>query len=65
MIGGMHLLDATLERMDRTVDELRRLDVQRLLPCHCTDFSAMARLWNELPGRCFTCPVGTAMEAEG
>ncbi len=63
VIGGMHLLNASAERMDKTVAELRRLDVKRLLPCHCTGFAAMARLWNEFPGRCATCPVGTAVEA--
>jgi len=62
VIGGMHLLNASPERMDKTVAELRRLDVQRLLPCHCTGFAAMARLWNELPGRCAACPVGTVVE---
>ena len=65
VIGGMHLLNASPERMDKTVAELRRLDVQRLLPCHCTGFAAMARLWNELPGRCSACPAGTVIEMEG
>ena len=64
VIGGMHLLNASPERMDKTVAELRRLNVQRLLPCHCTGFAAMARLWNDLPGRCLGCPVGTVIEAE-
>ena len=64
VIGGMHLRDASPERMDKTVCELRRLDVQRLLPCHCTGFAAMNRLWNEFPGRCATCPVGAVVEFE-
>jgi len=65
VIGGMHLLNASPERMDKTVAELRRLDVRRLLPCHCTGLAAMARLWNEFPGKCATCPVGTIVEAPG
>jgi 7,8-dihydropterin-6-yl-methyl-4-(beta-D-ribofuranosyl)aminobenzene 5'-phosphate synthase len=65
VVGGMHLLNASPERMDRTVVELRRLDVQRLLPCHCTGFAAMARLWSEFPGRCMPCAVGTILEFEG
>jgi len=65
VIGGMHLLNASPERMDKTVAELRRLDVQRLLPCHCTGLAAMARLWNEFPGRCSTCFVGKVMEVQG
>jgi len=65
VIGGMHLLNVSPERMDRTMAELRRLDVQRLLPCHCTGFAAMARLWNEFPERCVACPVGTVVEVPG
>jgi len=62
VIGGMHLLHASSERMDKTVAELRRLDVNCLLPCHCTGMAAVARMWNELPGRCAACPVGTVVE---
>jgi len=65
VIGGMHLLNASPERMDKTVAELRRLGVRRLLPCHCTGFAAMVRLWNEFPGKCATCPVGTVVEFMG
>jgi len=64
VIGGMHLLNASPERMDRTVAELHRLDVRRLLPCHCTGFAAMARIWQEFPNRCSGCPVGTIVEME-
>jgi len=65
VIGGMHLHSASPERMDKTVAELHRLDVQRLIPCHCTGFAAMARLWNEFPDRCKACPVGTVVEVKG
>jgi len=64
VIGGMHLLAASCERMDKTVADLRRLGVRRLLPCHCTGFAAMARLWNEFPGQCAACPVGTVVKVE-
>jgi 7,8-dihydropterin-6-yl-methyl-4-(beta-D-ribofuranosyl)aminobenzene 5'-phosphate synthase len=62
VIGGMHLLYANQNRMDQTVAELRRLNIQRLIPCHCTGFAATARLWNEFPGKCETCPVGTVIQ---
>jgi len=64
LIGGMHLLSASPERMDQTVAELRRFNVQRLIPCHCTGLAATVRLWNELPGKCETCPVGTSFSIE-
>ena len=62
VIGGMHLLNASPERMDKTVAELRHLDVQRLMPCHCTGLAATARLWEEFPARCAACPVGSVVE---
>lgn len=58
VMGGMHLLSASEDRMRRTVEELRRLEVKQLLPLHCTGFEAAARLWREFPGRCLSCPVG-------
>ncbi len=65
VIGGMHLLKAGAERMDKTVAELRRLDVRRLLPCHCTGSVAVTRLWSEFPDRCENCQVGTVVEVAG
>ncbi|MCD6303332.1 MAG: MBL fold metallo-hydrolase [Planctomycetes bacterium] len=63
VIGGTHLVSAGERRLAKTVEELRRLDVRRILPCHCTGFAAAARLWSELPGRCSACPAGTVLEA--
>jgi len=64
VIGGSHLVAAGPRRMDRTVEELRRLDVRRLLLCHCTGLPAVARLWVEFPGRCSPCHAGTVLELE-
>jgi len=64
VIGGMHLLHASPERMDQTVAELRRLNILRLIPCHCTGFAATVRLWNEFPRKCETCPSGTVIQIE-
>ncbi len=61
VMGGMHLLSASEKRMDKTVSELRKLGPQRLLPAHCTGFTAMTRLWRELLDRCAPCPVGTVL----
>lgn len=58
-LGGMHLLVAGPERMNRTVEALRSLDVRRLGPAHCTGAAATARLWHEFPGACATCSVGS------
>ena len=64
VIGGMHLVKATPDRMDRTLGGLRQLDVQRLGPTHCTGSAATAELWSSLRERCFSCAVGTTTEFE-
>lgn len=62
VIGGMHLAHASPERMDRTVQALRQLDVGLIAPTHCTGARSAARLWAELPDRWQPCPVGTRFE---
>lgn len=63
--GGMHLGAASVERMNQTVAALRKMDVRKLFPIHCTGFPAAARLWKEFPGRVAACPVGTTVELGG
>ena len=62
VIGGMHLLAASKNRMDRTVEELRELDVGLVAPAHCTGAHAQARFAREFPGRWEPCHVGSRFE---
>lgn len=62
VIGGMHLVAASPERIENTVAELRKIGFQYLMPLHCTGFSAMARLHHEFPEQYRSCPVGTTVE---
>jgi 7,8-dihydropterin-6-yl-methyl-4-(beta-D-ribofuranosyl)aminobenzene 5'-phosphate synthase len=61
LLGGLHLLTATPERMAQTIAAFRRLDIQRLAPAHCTGLPALAQLWAALPDRCSSCAVSTSM----
>ncbi len=58
VLGGMHLLTAGPERMDRTVEAVREECLQQLGPAHCTGMAAVARLWREFPHACTVCSVG-------
>ena len=59
ILGGLHLLKASPERMDKTIAAFRRLDLQRLAPAHCTGLPALAQLWTAFPGRCAPCAVAS------
>ena len=65
VVGGMHLRDASEERMEQTIAELGRLGEPLLFPCHCTGFKASARLWHAFPDVCTPCAVGTVIEFDG
>jgi len=62
VLGGMHLIRASEERMARTVEALARRDVKILGPAHCTGQAATLRLWQEFPGQCIACVAGTSVE---
>jgi 7,8-dihydropterin-6-yl-methyl-4-(beta-D-ribofuranosyl)aminobenzene 5'-phosphate synthase len=62
VIGGMHLVGASPHRVQRTIEELHGIGVERLAPAHCTGMPATVALWNAFPGRCLSCPVGTRFE---
>jgi len=64
VIGGMHLVSASPERITRTIEEIRRMDVRSLVPCHCTGTAATAALWNAFPTICVACHAGSTFEFE-
>ena len=61
ILGGLHLLAAGPERMEKTIAVFRRLDIRRLAPAHCTGLPALAQLWAAFPDRCSSCAVGVRM----
>ena len=59
IIGGMHLVHASRERMNKTVEALKDFNIKNLYLAHCTGFEAGARLMTEFPESCKSCKVGT------
>jgi 7,8-dihydropterin-6-yl-methyl-4-(beta-D-ribofuranosyl)aminobenzene 5'-phosphate synthase len=59
VLGGMHLAQAPRARLVHTVEAIRRHNVARIGPAHCTGLAASCELWSALPDRCFLCNVGT------
>ncbi len=64
VLGGMHLVGASPERVERTIAELRRLEIDTFAPGHCTGTAAVAAIWKAFPGRCATCHVGARFQFE-
>jgi 7,8-dihydropterin-6-yl-methyl-4-(beta-D-ribofuranosyl)aminobenzene 5'-phosphate synthase len=58
VLGGLHLLNASPERLAATVEALRQREIPLLVPAHCTGAAAVARLWESFPGRCAAPGVG-------
>jgi metal-dependent hydrolase (beta-lactamase superfamily II) len=48
--------------MAETVAALRRFDVRRLGPVHCTGWAAIATFQREFPDRCFQWAAGMRMK---
>jgi len=59
VIGGMHLVNASEERLDRTIEAFREMDIQTLRPAHCTGARAVARIRDAFPDRYEMWQVGT------
>lgn len=55
IIGGLHLLHADETRLAKTISELKRFDIQRIIPCHCSGDHAAALLMDH-----FSCTRGQA-----
>jgi 7,8-dihydropterin-6-yl-methyl-4-(beta-D-ribofuranosyl)aminobenzene 5'-phosphate synthase len=62
VMGGMHLVTGSPERIELTIQAFRRFEIANLLPAHCTGFYAMARLWNEFADPFRPVHVGTVVE---
>ncbi|MGE5544048.1 MAG: MBL fold metallo-hydrolase [Bacillota bacterium] len=50
-IGGTHLINASGERMEKTIDCLRAYDIDTIIVTHCTGFLAAAQIYSELGTR--------------
>jgi 7,8-dihydropterin-6-yl-methyl-4-(beta-D-ribofuranosyl)aminobenzene 5'-phosphate synthase len=62
VIGGLHLISASQQRLDATVDAFRSLGIALLAPAHCTGARAQARLGSDFPDRWEPCSTGTRLE---
>lgn len=49
VIGGFHLIDTPEDRLSKTVEYFKNLDIVKAHPCHCTDLKAKIALSEVVP----------------
>lgn len=59
IIGGMHLLNASGERLEATVRALKQFRVERIAPCHCTGDNVLPFLLEQFPKQCVQAGAGS------
>jgi len=64
-IGGTHLITASEERLQKTVADLKKINVDKIILSHCSGFYAAARLYNELGAKVIKGDAGMAFTFEG
>ncbi|MFC1714093.1 MBL fold metallo-hydrolase [Candidatus Poribacteria bacterium] len=62
VIGGIHLIDSTTDRIDRTIHRLKKFDIGKLALCHCTGMLAMVKLYEAFGDKLLFNYVGTQIE---
>jgi len=62
VMGGFHLSGLDEPRVTRVVDAFRELDVEHIVPQHCTGIEAIVAIAHRLPGRFTASSVGTTFE---
>jgi 7,8-dihydropterin-6-yl-methyl-4-(beta-D-ribofuranosyl)aminobenzene 5'-phosphate synthase len=61
VIGGTHLVQASKERIKRTIADLKEIGIQKLGVSHCTGFTASVRLAQEFEDTFFLNNAGSQL----
>jgi len=62
VLGGFHLWNAENKRIQATVDELKKLDLKFVGPCHCTGKKAIKKIAEAFGDRCQPLHAGDIIE---
>jgi 7,8-dihydropterin-6-yl-methyl-4-(beta-D-ribofuranosyl)aminobenzene 5'-phosphate synthase len=57
-MGGMHLINADPERIEKTIATFREYGLQQIGPVHCTGGNAVERIRDAFPKQYFDCSAG-------
>lgn len=62
LVGGTHLIQADKQRLDKTINQLKRYNPQLLAVSHCTGFTAQAELYRNFDNKFVLNNVGNVIE---
>ena len=62
VIGGAHLIEASEERINQTIDALQELNIKKIGLCHCTGLRAVSLLLQKFPNQFIDINSGTVLE---
>lgn len=64
VIGGFHLLDASEEKIQNTIDRFKELDIEKIGLSHCTGPKATQMFLEQMPSETFIFETGSVFEVE-
>lgn len=62
LVAGMHLASASRPRLQETMQSFLELQVQKVVPLHCTGIGQICEMKRALGDRCQICSVGDYIE---
>lgn len=62
LAAGMHLENVSPIRLQMTIQYILDMNIQKVVPLHCTGFGAMCEMKRYLGDKCFTLCTGDTME---
>jgi 7,8-dihydropterin-6-yl-methyl-4-(beta-D-ribofuranosyl)aminobenzene 5'-phosphate synthase len=62
VIGGFHLGQADDVRIQKSIEELKKYDLKRIYPCHCTGKKAISQLSKSFGDLCIPIHTGDTIE---
>lgn len=64
VFAGMHLMNQTKERIEETIEALKKMDITMLIPVHCTGLEAIGSMKAALGEGCRLIESGKVFEIE-
>lgn len=62
LTGGMHLENVSELRLQKTIQYFKDMDIQKVIPLHCTGVTAIAEIKRQLGSRCQVLFAGDSFE---